>query len=86
VLIRNLNEERHPETDELVDSTTDASLTDEECERKYYLRELVEDGYYDPFRIDQADVAELMKLKNIIPEEDATIVSLFFLYAFLLRL
>jgi hypothetical protein len=32
---------------------------------------LVEDGYYDPFRIDQGDVAELMKLKNIISEEVA---------------
>lgn len=30
-----------------------------------------EDGYYDPFRIDQADVAELMKLKIVVSEEDA---------------
>ena len=49
----------------------DASLTDEEYERKCWLKELVEDGYYDPFRIDQADVAELMKLNGIVSEEDA---------------
>ena len=49
----------------------DAYLPDEEYERKCLLKELVEDGYYDPFRIDQADVAELMKLKNIISKEDA---------------
>ena len=36
-----------------------------------YLKELVEDGYYDPFRIDQPDVAELMKLKIVVSEEDA---------------
>ena len=49
----------------------DTSLTDEEYERKCWLKELVEDGYYDPFRIDQADVAEFMKLNNIISVEDA---------------
>src|SRR5918995_27679 len=60
----------HSEFDELIDEN-DASLTDEECERKYRLKGLVEDGYYDPFRIDQADVAELMKLNGIVSEEDA---------------
>ena len=47
----------HSEFDNLMDED-DASLTDEECERIRWLIELVEDGYYDPFRIDQADVAE----------------------------
>ena len=31
---------------------------------------MTEEGYYDPYRIDQADIGELMKLKNIISEED----------------
>ena len=60
----------HSEFDDLMDKD-DASLTDEECERIRRLIELVEDGYYDPFRIDQADVAELMKLNGIVSEEDA---------------
>jgi hypothetical protein len=60
----------HSEFDDLMDKD-DASLTDEECERIRWLIELVEDGYYDPFRIDQADVAELMKLNGIVSEEDA---------------
>ena len=67
---RKSDEEWHSGTNELIDED-DTSLTDEEYERKCWLKELVEDGYYDPFRIDQADVAELMKLKNIIPEEDS---------------
>ena len=62
----------HSEFDDLMDKD-DASLTDEECERIRWLIELVEDGYYDPFRIDQADVAELMKLNGIVSEEDAYI-------------
>ena len=49
----------------------DSSLTDEECETKWYLDELVEEGYFDPFRIDQTDVAELMKLNGIVSEDDA---------------
>ena len=60
----------YSEFDNLMDED-DASLTDEECERIRWLIELVEDGYYDPFRIDQADVAELMKLNGIVSEEDA---------------
>lgn len=48
----------------------DASLNDEERERKWYL-ELVEDGYYDPFRIDQTDIAELMHLNGIVSEDVA---------------
>lgn len=64
------SDERHPGIDELMDED-DASLTDEECERRSCLIELVDDGYYDPFRIDQGDIAELMKLKNIMSEEDA---------------
>lgn len=48
----------------------DTSLTDEEYEIKSSFKELVEDGYYDPFRIDQADIGELLKLKGIISEED----------------
>lgn len=70
MIIKNCDKEWHSDIDELVDSTTDSSLTEDECERKRYLRELVEDGYYDPFRIDQADVAELMKLKIVVSEED----------------
>jgi hypothetical protein len=31
----------------------------------------VEDGYYDPFRIDHWDIAELMQFKNIVSKEDA---------------
>src|ERR687891_1287505 len=49
----------------------DASLTDEECERKYRLKGLVEDGYYDPFRIDQDDIAGLMKSNVIVLDKDA---------------
>ena len=49
----------HLKLDELMDDDN-ASLTDEEYERKHWLKELVEEGYYDPFLIDQADVAELM--------------------------
>lgn len=49
----------------------DASLNDEERERKWYLDELVEDGYYDPFRIDQTDIAELMHLNGIVSEDVA---------------
>jgi plasmid maintenance system antidote protein VapI len=49
----------------------DASLNDEERERIWYLDELVEDGYYDPFRIDQTDIAELMHLNGIVSEDVA---------------
>ena len=49
----------------------DASLNDEERERKWYLDELVEDGYYDPYRIDQADIADMAKLNGILPEDAA---------------
>ena len=49
----------------------DASLTDEEYEKKYYFKELVEDGYYDPYRIDQVDIAGLMNLNKVVSEEDA---------------
>jgi hypothetical protein len=31
-----------------MDSTADASLTEEKCERKWYLKELVPDSYYYP--------------------------------------
>ena len=60
----------HSEFDNLMDED-DASLTDEEYERKYYIKDLVEDGYYDPFRIYQADVADLMKLNDIVSEDNA---------------
>ncbi len=63
-------EARYSELDDLMNEDN-ASLTDEEYERKYYLIGLVEDGYYDPFRIDQAGIGELMKLKSIVNEEDA---------------
>jgi hypothetical protein len=56
--------------DELMDED-DASLADEECERKWVLNEIVVDGYYDPCRIDQTDVAGLMILQGITSEEDA---------------
>lgn len=70
VIVKNCDKEWQSQIDELMDDD-DTSLTDEECERKYSIKELVEDGYYDPFRIDQADIGELLKLKNIISEEDA---------------
>ncbi|MGH9952424.1 MAG: hypothetical protein ACRD5J_12400 [Nitrososphaeraceae archaeon] len=60
----------HLEIDELMDED-DTILTDEEYEKKWRHKELIEDGYYDPFRIDQGDIAQLMKLNNVVSEEDA---------------
>ena len=48
------------EIDKLMDED-DESLIDEEYEKKCQLKELVENGYYDPFRIDQSDIESLMK-------------------------
>jgi hypothetical protein len=65
-------EERHSELDdELVDSMTDTFLTEEEYERKQYLKRLIDDGYYEPYRVDMGDVAALMASKNIVSEENA---------------
>jgi hypothetical protein len=55
--------------------TCDAFLTEEECERKWYLIRLMEDGYYDPYPVDQADVTALMKCYNILPEEDTSVLN-----------
>ena len=65
-------EERRSELDdELVDSMTDTFLTEEEFERKRYLKRLIDDGYYEPYRVDLGDVAALMASKNIVSEENA---------------
>lgn len=64
------DEVRRLEFDDLMDED-DASLTDEERKRKWYLEELLEDGYYDPFRIDQDEIVELMKLNGVVSEENA---------------
>jgi hypothetical protein len=40
-------------------------------EIEWFSEELLEYGYYDPFRIDQADIAELMKLNDIVSEDAA---------------
>src|ERR671919_3074385 len=69
---RKSDEEWHSGTNELIDED-DTSLTDEEFERKYWLTELVNDGYYDPYRIDQDDVADLLKLNGIVPEDAANL-------------
>jgi hypothetical protein len=69
--IKKSEEEWHAELDELVDSMTDTFLTEEECERKWYLKKLIDDGYYEPFMVDGGDLAALMTEKKIVSEEDA---------------
>ena len=34
-----------------------------------YLRRLIDDGYYEPYRVDFGDVANLMRWKNIISDD-----------------
>lgn len=67
---RESEEECHSEIDGLMDEN-DGSLTEEEYEKKCHLKELGDDGYFDPYRIDQGDIAELMALNNIVSIEDA---------------
>jgi hypothetical protein len=50
---------------------TDTDLTEDEYERKMYLRKLIDDGYYEPYRVDGGDLAALMTEKKIVSEEDA---------------
>lgn len=48
-------EEWHAELDELLD-TSNTDLTEDDCERKRCLRRLIDDGYYEPYRVDFGDV------------------------------
>jgi hypothetical protein len=61
-------EEWYAKLDELVDAS-DTHLTENERESKWCLQKLIDDGYYDPYRVDLADVAGLMVLKNIISDD-----------------
>lgn len=62
--IRKSDKDLHSEFNELMDED-DASLTDEKYERRSCLIELVEDGYYDPFRIDQSDLGAMKSISEL---------------------
>jgi hypothetical protein len=71
--IKKSEEEWHAELDELVDSMTDTDLSEDEFERKWYLKRLIEDGYWDPYRVDLGDLVALMQEKNIISDNTSDI-------------
>jgi hypothetical protein len=70
ITIKVYNKKRH-----LAEIEYSLVLSEKKCERKRYLEDLAEDGYYEPYLVDLADVAWLIKWKNIVSEEDANALN-----------